>query len=89
MNNLIKHKQPYIKDIKEFLMLAKHFGFDLYSNATLRKTLYFKDLDIKIIVNLQTSQIRFECFENNILTELSLDDKRYLMRAFEHYIDWR
>ena len=89
MNNLIEHKQPYIRDIKEFLMVAKHFGFNLYPNSTLRKTLYFKDLDIKIIVNLQTSQIRFECFENNILTELSLDDKRYLMRAFEHYIDWR
>lgn len=88
MNNLIEHKRPYIKDIKEFLMVAKYFGFNLYSNATLRKTLYFKDLDIKIIINLQTSQIRFECFKNNVSAQLSFDDKCYLMRAFEHYVDW-
>lgn len=89
MNNLIERTQPYIKDIKEFLMVAKHFGFNLYRDHTLQKTLYFKNLDVKITINLQTSQISFECFEDNVLTELGVDDKRYLMRTFEHYIDWR
>ena len=89
MNNLLKQKQPYISDIKEFLMVAKLFGFTLCQSILRKKVIYPNNSELKIMINLYSGLIVFECFENNILTELSLDDKRYLMREFEHYVDWK
>lgn len=86
---LIKIKQPYIKNMKEFLMLAFHFGFTLYQDYTLQKTLYYKDSDVNIKIDVHTGKINFEYFDNNVLTELILEDKQYLMRDFEHYVIWK
>ena len=86
---LIKIKQPYIKNMKEFLMLAFHFGFTLYQDYTLQKTLYYKDSDVNIIIDIHTGLIEFEYFDDDLLIELPLEDKQYLMRDFEHYVIWK
>lgn len=86
---LIKIKKPYIKNIKEFLMLAHYFGFTLYIDYTLQKTLYYKDSDVSIIIDIHTGQIQFEYFYNDILRELTLEDKQYLITAFDHYVVWK
>ncbi len=88
-NKLIKIKNPYIKNMKEFLMDSFYYGFKLYSDYTLQKILFYKYADVKIIINLHSGLIEFEYFENNILIKLSLEDKQYLMRAFEHYVIWK
>lgn len=88
-NKLIKIKSPYIKNMKEFLMLAFHFGFTLYQDYTLQKTLYYKDSDVNIIIDIHTGLIEFEYFDDDLLIELPLEDKQYLMRDFEHYVIWK
>lgn len=89
MNRLIEHKRPYINNIREFLMVAKNFGFILFRNILVKKLFYHNNSEVTIQVNLHNGLISFEYAENNILDEMNFEDKKYLIKDFEHYVCWR
>ena len=87
--NMIKVKKPYISNLKEFLMLAQTFGFRLKGNILHKKLHYIPGTIVDIMINLNSGLVTFECFSNNIKSEITRVDKEYLLRDYKHYIIWR
>ena len=87
--DMIKVKKPYINNLKEFLMLAQSFGFNLRPKALHKQLQYKYGNSIEIIINLTSGLITFDYFESNIKSEITRVDKEYLLRDYKHYIIWR
>lgn len=87
--NMIKVEKPYISNLKEFLMLAQTFGFRLRGNILHKKLYYTPDTIVDIMINLDSGLVTFECFSNNIKTELEMIDKLYYLHEFDQYVIWR
>lgn len=90
INAKTPNKKPYIKDLIEFAKVADYYGYSIQGDYCIKRRYFYGiDIDVLIKVNIQTGEIKAECFEDDISKEVHFDDLMHLLKDIDYLIELR
>ena len=82
-------KIAIIKDIRSFLSIAQIYGYVFKNNYCVKTVVYDgQGYVIEIKINLFNGVIEFRFWNDSISDELSIDDKKYLLKDIDYLVKW-